>query len=486
MLDWLIPGAVALIIAAAVLIVVIRTARFKPPAAAPAGGYIPDGDTTAAEKLAEAVRVRTVSYIDDAKIDRDAFAQFHALLEKQFPLAHARCEKTVINNYSLVYHLKSDRPERSGKPVLITAHMDVVPVEEGTEGAWTHPPFRGSIADGIVWGRGTLDIKVHLIGVLEALERLLCRGFSPVRDIYFAFGHDEELNGRKGALQIVDYFKNQGLEFDFVLDEGGCVALNVLPGIDAPIALVGVGEKGYANIKLTVTRDGGHSSMPAPHTSLGLLAGGLWRIENHPFKPRLIKPTRDFLMRVGPYMKGLNRVILANLWLFKPVFLSVFGKTQSGSALLRTTIAVTMAQGSPAPNVVPQISSAVVNCRILPGENGGMVLAHFRKTLKNLPVTVEPITMDDPSALSSADSDAFRFVESLIGEFCPGAVVAPYLVMAATDAKKYEPVCQNIFRFTPFIIDIGELGKIHGTNESISVANVNRCVDFFTALLERL
>ena len=301
-----------------------------------------------------------------------------------------------------------------------------------------------------------------------------------------AFGHDEELNGQKGARLIAEYFRSSGLEFDFVLDEGGCVAKNVIPGIDKPIALVGVGEKGYANILLTVSMDGGHSSMPAKHTSLGILAKAICRVETHPFKTRLIAPTRAFLMRIGPHMKGVNHVILANLWLFKPLFLKVFSKMNSGSAMLRTTIAVTMAQGSPAPNVVPQKSTAVVNCRILPGENGNSVVEHFKKTLKGLSVEVAPITMADPSALSPVDSGAFRLIEGLINEFCGDVIVAPYLVMAATDAKKYECVCKNIYRFTPYVIDNKDIETVHSTNESISVVNINRCTAFFTALMERL
>lgn len=472
------------ILSAIILTVIIKTIRFKPAVKSSFSNYADNNDTAGAEKLAQAVSVPTISYIETDKIDWTAFKKFHVFLEKQFPLLHKSCEKTVINGYSLVYHLRSNSPK--GKPILITAHMDVVPVEEGTEDAWNEPPFSGNIKDGMVWGRGTLDIKVHIIGAMEALERLLKKGFSPARDIYMAFGHDEEINGEQGALKIAKYFKEQGLEFDFVLDEGGCAATNILGGIDKPIALVGVGEKGYANIRLTVTQDGGHSSMPAPHTSLGILAEAICRVENHPFKPRLIAVTSDFLKRIGPYMKGINRVILANLWIFKPVFLSVFSKMKSGSALLRTTIAVTMAQGSPAPNVVPQKSSAVVNSRILPGETGEMLMDHFRKALKGLPVELEPINLDEPSKLSPSDSEAFRYVESLIEEFCPGSIVAPYLVMASTDAKKYECVSKNIFRFTPYVVDNDYLEKVHGTNENISVVNVNRCIDFFTALMERL
>lgn len=475
-----------ILLAAVVLIVTIRTRRFRPVESPGVGRYQESAEQAGPEKLAEAIRIPTISYMDEEKIDISSFLQFHALLEAQFPLFHRVCEKTVINNYSLLYRLKSPNPDPSRKPVLITAHMDVVPVEEGTESDWTEPPFSGKITDGMVWGRGTLDTKVHITAAMEALERLLGKGFSPSRDIWFAFGHDEELNGQNGALQMAGYLKSLGLEFDFVLDEGGCVATNVVAGLGKPIALVGIGEKGFANLRLIASQDGGHSSMPARHTSLGILAQAICRIEKHPMKLRLIGPTRSFLMGVGPYMKGLNKVILANLWLFKPLFLSVFSQTNSGSALLRTTAAVTMAQGSPAAGVIPQKSTAVVNCRILPGEDGQQLLEHFKKVLKGLSVTVEPLKLEDPSMQSPSDTPEFRYIESLIGEFCPDAIVAPYLTLAGTDARKYECVSKNIFRFTPYVIDNDDLDKLHGTNECISVANVNRCIDFFEALFERL
>lgn len=438
---------------------------------------------TVAEKLAKAVRVATISQMDETQTDGKTFLQLHALLETMFPLVHQNCEKTVINQYSLLYHYASPYPQADKKPILITAHMDVVPVEPETANEWRYPPFGGDIQEGYVWGRGTLDTKTHFIAAMEALENILQAGNALKRDVYFAFGHDEEINGEAGAMQIVKYLQEQQLQFGFVLDEGGCIVRNVLDGIQAPIGMVGIGEKGFANIRLTVNQDGGHASMPAPHTSLGILAKALCKLEAHPFHPRLTDGTRAFLSRLGPYMQGLNRIILANLWLFQPLFIAVFSRTKTGSALLRTTIAVTMAQGSQAPNVVPQQSSAYINCRILPGENGNDLLTHIRKVLGKLPVMLEPVVLDDPSAISPTDCDAYRFITEQILAVCPDAIVAPYLVMAGTDARKYEAVCDNIYRFTPYLIENDDLSKIHGSNECISVVNVNRCYDFFQKLL---
>jgi carboxypeptidase PM20D1 len=483
-MNWIFP-VLGIPVCAAAVTAVIRTLHLQPPDKPTNVPYIESADPAGAEKLAQAIRIPTISYMDTDRTDYSTFLRFQELLQARFPLIHQYCEKIVVNQYSLIYCLKAGY-EPAGLPILITAHQDVVPVEPGTENDWTEPPFSGTIRDGVLWGRGALDIKIHLIAAMEALERLLQKGFLPKRDIYLAFGHDEEIGGQEGAQRIAEHFKRQGLRFAFVLDEGGCIAANVLPGIETPIAFVGVGEKGYANIQLSVAKDGGHSSMPSPHTSLGILAKAICRMERHPFKPRLIAPSKAFLLRIGPHMKGLNRLILANLWLFQPVFLRVFSKTKAGNALLRTTMAVTMAQGSPAPNVVPQKSTAIVNCRILPGDDEESVLSHFRTVLKGLPVSVKPLYFDEPSSISASSSDSFFQIEETIKAICPEVIVAPYLVMAGTDAKKYEPVADGVYRFSPYLIDNADLAKIHATNESISVVNVNRCIDFFMALMEKL
>lgn len=466
-----------------IIIVAIRSYVFKPKSEDTISDYKPSLDLETAKKLSEAIRLKTISHMNSADTDWKEFEQFQLFLKQQFPQVHSVCTRTVINSYSLSYHWKGRSKDPSLKPILITAHMDVVPVEEDTTDDWLYPAFEGAMKEGYVWGRGTLDIKIHLITALEAVERLIKEGFVPARDVYLAFGHDEELDGMQGAYKIAEYYEKQGLQFEFVLDEGGFVSNNILAGIDKPIGLVGIGEKGFANIKLSVTSDGGHSSMPSKHSSLGILAQALCRLEKHSCRLKLIPPVRQFLKSVGLHMKGINHVILTNLWLFQPLFMKVFSATNTGGALVKTTIAVTMAQGSPAPNIVPQKSSAVINCRILPGETGEDLMKFLSKCLKGLPVKLKPLVLDDPSKISPTDTQSYQKLSSLIRKYCDNAIVLPYLVMASTDARKYESVCDNIYRFTPYIIDAEDTEKIHGTNERISIENINRCVDFFRELI---
>ncbi len=480
-LAVLVVGIIAL-----VAVIAWRTLRFRPATSPRCDPLELAPDLIGAGKLARAVQIRTVSDIDRSKMDMEAFRGYALLLEEMFPLVHSQCGKTIVNDFSLVFHWRTTKPAPSGKPILITAHSDVVPVEPGTEIAWTHDAFSGDIADGRVWGRGTLDTKIHQIAALEAIERLLAAGFSPARDIYLAFGHDEEIGGAEGASKIVEYFRAMGLSFDFMIDEGGIVADGVLEGVRKPIALIGLGEKGFANIRFTVESDGGHSSMPSRHSSLGILAQALCRLESNPLKPRLIAPVRDFLMRIGPEMGLINRIVLSNLWLLKPLFLSVFSKSRVGGAMLRTTTAITMALGSPAPNIMPQRSVAVANFRILPGETGETLMAHLRNTLKGLPIEIVPLLLENPSRISPSECEGFRSIARQVHALYPEAIATPYLVMAGTDARKYESVCSDIYRFTPYRIHNDELGKIHGTNENITIDNVGRCIAFFQGLFQKI
>lgn len=470
------------ILVAVSLILLFNTIRFKPiisNGAEESFGSDIDSDICI-KKLQEAVKIKTISYDDYDLTDWKEFDRYHSFIKNAFPLVHANMDLEIINKYSLLYRWKSGN--ESVKPIMITAHMDVVPVEDGTEDDWTHPAFDGVIDGEYLWGRGTLDTKAHMIAALEAAEQAISKGLSPNRDIYFAFGHDEEVGGTQGATKIASYLEEKGLEFDFILDEGGTVLDGLLEDIDKPIALIGIGEKGYANIKVTVTGDGGHSAMPPKHTALGLLSDVITNIENKQCKLVLTPPIHEFLMRLGPEMKLTNRVILSNLWLFKPLFMKVFSNTKTGNAMLRTTTAVTMSEASVVPNVLPQNASVTCNFRIIPGEDCDTLISHIKEINKGIDIEIDGLRLENPSKISPVDTEAFRLIENNIKTIYNDAIVTPYLVLAGTDARKYEGVCDNIYRFTPYFINNQEMESIHNTNERISLDNIEKCLIFFTNL----
>ncbi|MBN1501729.1 MAG: M20 family peptidase [Spirochaetes bacterium] len=442
----------------------------------------PDIDISrAAEKLSEAVKIPTISYADKSRIDFSRLVEYRNLLKKMFPLLHDALEQTIINDYSLIYKWQASDP--SGKPILLMSHMDVVPVEESTADDWTYAPFSGRIKDGYVWGRGAIDTKVTMISIMESIELLIEKGHVPDRDIYLAFGHDEEIHGFNGGKKIAEYFKEHNVRFEFTIDEGGIITNDSITGVNGMVALVGIGEKGYADLKISVEADGGHASMPSGITALGQLAKVIANLEKHQMKPSLQKPVIYFLKSIAPYMKISSRIIIANLWIFKPLFMKIFLKSKTGNALLRTTTAVTMANAGSAPNVLPQKAYIIVNHRIAPHENIDTLLNHIKSVNKNIPLEIEILKGNNPSKISGIGSSGFNKIAEALHILFKDVIVAPYLVMAATDSRYMEEVSDDVYRFAPILLSRDEISSIHSTNERISVENIKNCIMFFTEII---
>lgn len=464
-------------------IIIIRTISFKPKKFE--NHSIEDMDIDvelAAKRLSNAVQIRTISSSDYKKTDLNEFEIFLNYLKESFPLAYEKLKWERVNSYSLLYKWEGDNKDIL--PALFTAHMDVVPIEDGTDDLWEYPPFSGEIAKGCVWGRGTLDIKIQVIAILEAVENLLKKGFTPKRDIYLAFGHDEEVGGKRGGAEIANLLESRGIRFEFVLDEGGCVTEGMLKDIASPIAVIGIAEKGCANVKLTFNSSGGHSSMPLAHTAVGEISKAVTMLEENQCRLNITEPLKYMLSNLGPHMNFSSRLIISNLWLFSPIFKRAFAKSPSGNALLRTTTAVTMAEGSKEPNVLPQKASATINFRIAPEESGKDVIEHVRKTIENENIKIEVLRLDEPSKVSPVDSYGYGVIEKNVHNIFKDAVVSPYIVLAATDARKYEKVSDNIYRFSPYKIKNTELKAMHGTNEYISLENIENAIRFYIEMFK--
>ena len=436
----------------------------------------------AAERLSGAVQIATITASDPEKADREPFEQFIRYLEQAFPAAHAVLERETVNEYSLLYRWKGR--DEGMKPALLMAHIDVVPVEEGTEQDWQHPPFSGALADGFVWGRGTMDIKNQVVLILEAVEHLLAEGFTPPGDFYLAFGHDEEVRGEDGAFKIAELLQSRGVTFEYVLDEGGAVTIGAMPGVERPIALVGIAEKGYADVRITAEGEAGHSSMPPMHTAAGKIGRAVVDLERKQRPTRINPYLKEMLAYIGPEMKFGLRLVLANLWLFGPLFKAIFKATRAGNALLRTTTAVTILEGGSEPNVLPRKAGAVINYRIAPGESVSELLDHIRGIVGEK-IKLEPLVTTEPSKISPVDSSGFKAIERAVYAIFPEAVTVPYIVMGGTDAIRYEPLCDQIYRFTPMLISSEDLERMHGTNERLSLENVERGVRFYIELFSK-
>ncbi|QRN95240.1 M20 family peptidase [Archangium violaceum] len=433
-----------------------------------------------AEHLAGVLRYRTIS-LSEGPPAAEAFQGLHRYLAETFPLVHQHLAREVVADHSLLYTWKGS--DSSLPPLVLLAHQDVVPVEPSTEGRWTHPPFEGRVADGFVWGRGAMDDKSRLVAQLEAVEALLAEGVVPRRTVYLAFGHDEETHG-EGARALAALLASRGVKAELVLDEGQVVTRGIVPGVTDDVALIGIAEKGGLSVELFTRAGGGHSSMPPPQTTVGVIAGSVSALERHPLPARLEGPARDLFAHLAPEMPFSRRLAFANLWLFRPLVLSQLTRAPSSNALVRTTTAATRISGGVKDNVLPSEARAVVNFRLLPGDSVEEVLAHVRATVNDARVEVRALPDHREASPSSPTStEAYRALARTIRRSFPSTIVAPTLVVGGTDSRFYSAVSANVYRFSPMVVTPEDLERFHGTDERLSVDAWLGMVRFYRELL---
>ncbi len=481
-LAGVLPGVLAaIVVLRAVFVGADRAADIAGPDGAPALLQVDDPDA-AAERLAGAIRIKTIS-IENAPFRAAEFAQLRDHLERNFPLAHRALERQTIAEHSLLYTWRGSAEDATNlKPILILAHQDVVPV--GIDQQWEQPPFRGTVVDGYIWGRGTLDMKAGLVGVFEAIERLLAQGYRPERTIYLALGHDEERTGLEGAGAIAQYFRERGVSFDMIQDEGMIIADGLVPGVTRNAALIGIAQKGEGSLELTVSGDSGHSSMPPRHTTVGILASAISRIEANPMPASLSGPTELLFESLAGEMGFGNRLIFANLWLFSPLVRSIMeGKNQT-NASIRTTLAATMARGSAKDNILPARAVGVVNMRIHPRDSIADVVEHVTRVVDDERVRIRVMEgAQEPSRVSPVDSEQYALYRRSIHEVFPDVASAPALFIAIADSRHFKDLSKNIYRFQPMVMKSEDLARIHGVNERISIDAYTRYIQFYGQLI---
>ncbi|MCA9704562.1 MAG: M20 family peptidase [Myxococcales bacterium] len=438
-----------------------------------------------AERLAAAVRIRSISPRPEHPEYPERAAAMRALhehLRQQYPRVHQALEREVVAELSLLYRWPGSDP--AAAPILLLAHMDVVPVEPGTEADWTRPPFSGDIVDGVVWGRGTMDDKAGVVGLMSAVERLLEEGFVPTRTIVIALGHDEEIGGEAGAGAMARVLEQRGQRFAFVLDEGGAIVSEAIPGLDREAAMVGVAEKGLANIELSLEDEGGHSSMPPPRGAIGRLAEAVRRLEDEPMPARSDGPTRMMLEGLAPHMRTDMRIVLSNLWLLSPVIERVLASRPATNATLRTTIVPTIVDAGVAANVLPSQATATLNARILPGQTVQDVLEHVRAVVDDPGIEVRcPEDCWEPSEVSSPQGEGYQVVRRAIAHVFPEAVTVPFLVVGATDSRHYAGLTDQTYRFLPLRMRAADRKRMHGTDEQNTVQGIADAVRFYMAVV---
>lgn len=472
--------AIVLALVAAVAINTLRQGS-KQLEVAPAEPVAVDANAAAA-RLAGALRFQTISSYESPDQNAAEFAKLHAYLQETYPKAHAVLKREVVGGYSLLYAWEGTDPKAA--PILLMAHQDVVPISPGTEKAWQVPPFDGVIKDGFVWGRGAWDDKGNLLAIMEAVELLASNGFRPRQTVYLAFGHDEEVSGQRGAGAMAQLLKSRGVRLGFVLDEGLVITEGLIKGLDKPVALVGVAEKGYVTVFLKHTAPPGHASMPPRTTAIGTMSAALTRIENAQFPAAIGGVAREMFATIAPEMRLANRVLLSNLWLFGPLVRRELEKGPSTNAMLRTTTALTIVQAGNKDNVLPGSIEAAVNFRLLPGDTQAGVVAHVKEAIANDAISVTPFAGNaEPSRVSAVDAPAYRLLNRTLREVFPGTLVAPGLMIGGTDSRHFEAVSENVYRFSPVHALPEDLPRFHGTDERIAVKNYAQLIAFYHRLL---
>jgi carboxypeptidase PM20D1 len=437
--------------------------------------------------LSQAIAIKTISNPDNSKVDWGEFEKFHDFLEKEYPLTHKTLKREKISQAALLYTWQGTNPDLDG--IALLSHQDVVPISAGTENDWEHPAFEGYNDGEFIWGRGALDMKNHLICVMEAVETLLEEGYTPERTVYLCFGHNEEIvaGANNGAHDIMKTLKSRGIRLDSTLDEGGAIIpANVKGILQGNLAGVGIAEKGYADFKVTVKAKGGHSSQPPVHTAAGEIADVVKDLENHQFKCEMLPSVFNLFSLVGKRTSFPARMIMCNLKILKPVFFAVMKAFPPAATFIRTTTACTMLEASPAANVLPQNASVTINFRQLPGTTLKDTEEHIRKVVKNKNIEIELLKGKEASKVSPTDTKAFKTIEKLAHQISNDNIVVPFLVMGGTDSYHYEEITDNLYRFAPFTVDASLMLTTHSTNERIPIAQLKNGVTFFKRYIKEM
>lgn len=442
----------------------------------------------AVDRLSGGIKIPTISQMNSNSIDYTHFVNFNRYLRREFPKVFDTLDSFVINKHSLILKWGGAQPLK--KPILLMAHMDVVPIDEQSLDQWTYPPFGGKADEEIIWGRGTMDCKGNLFAIMESVDHLLSAGFQPTQTIFIAFGHDEEIGGNEGAKKSAEYFSKNGISFDFILDEGGGITSGKSFGIEKPVAFVAVSEKGYMTLELVARGTGGHSSMPKKETTIGILANAITKLQANPLPARLGGATKQMFQAIGAEMKLLPRIIMGNQWLFEGLIERIFSASPAGNAVIRTTTAPTIISAGVKDNVIPAQAKAIVNFRLIPGDSADGVIQMVKETINDDRVEVrqpEGLFGSEPAPVSDPTSIQFKQLTQKIYDVFPDVVVVPGISPGGTDTKHFLDLSPNIFRFSGLgKTDDSDMKRIHGIDERISIKAYEKGIQFYIHLMESL
>lgn len=460
-------------------VVLFNTFRFNKLSPVKESMAITGISDSAAQHLSEAIQIKTVSFGDTLAIDTTEFVKFRAFMETTYPLLHQQLPRQIISEFSYIFTWKGK--DTTLAPWVLMAHMDVVPVEVVAENKWTVPSFSGIIKGDTIWGRGAVDDKASVVGIMEAAEQLLKEKYQPQRTIYLCFGHDEEISGKRGAAKIAEWFIKNKIKPQLVVDEGGQVDTERFKELGRPVAVIGVGEKGYVNIDLTVEIPGGHSSMPFPETSIDVLNKAIEKIRAKQMPAIITPPVQELLYRVVAGSSFVNRMALSNQWLFKGILISQLEKDKGTNALIHTTLVPTIVKAGIKDNVIPSVAKATFNSRILPGQTSDDVVNFVKQAINDERVQVkkQTISLMEPSAITATSHPMFQKIEDAVYKTVPQVLVSPYLMIGATDSRYFRSFSDAVLNFAP----MKDAKGFHGIDERIGINDLKSMIFFYRLLM---
>ncbi len=433
--------------------------------------------------LSKAIQIKTVSYQEQKRDDQE-FEKFKNFVKVSFPMVHKQLELQFLNQFTFLYKWKGKKPELP--PIVMMGHHDVVPAEEKE---WEVPPFEGTIKDNYLYGRGAIDDKITVMGLLQAVEYLLEKGFQPERTIYFSFGHDEEIGGIEGAKAVVEFLENQKISPLFVFDEGGAITVEMVPGISKPVAMIGIAEKGYFSIELISSGKGGHSSTPSKETAITKLIEALYNINQNPFPLDITEVQKQMLYHLAEEFPFTQKLAIANLAIMKPILIQLLSQSDSGRATLQTTMTPTILKSGVKENIIPTEARAVINFRILPGQTTEDIKNKIKKIVpEDIQIRELPFG-SPPSPISKIEGDdgmGFTLIARTLKTINPEIIYAPYLVLGATDSRYFSKISNNIYRFIPIYLKEEDMKRMHGNNERISLDSIQTALKFYILFLGNL
>ena len=441
----------------------------------------PEGNMQYAAVLKQMVDCKTVWQKDGENAEE--YQRFYRIVAECFPNLHSRAKRLTLGDGCFFYVIAGKNPQKN---ILLMSHHDVV---DGGEG-WDTDPFCATEKDGVLWGRGTVDTKTPLFAELQAAEELLSEGYDfEGMTLYIGSSHNEEVSG-DGMVLAAECFRQQGIRFDVILDEGGAITTGMIPGVNAKSAVVAVHEKGRHLYRCTLRESSeGHGGLnPTSGSPVATLSQFVTRVSKSKiFKASFAPEVKATFTRHAPYMAFPLNLVFGNFTLFSPIIKKIMAKIPQASAMISTGITFTAfhAGSQDFPQMKAKEAEVHMFLRCVREEDLQREMNEIGQIADEYGVEIQEVLRDYCRPSSFSDRP-FQVLEQILHENFPDVIVAPFLLTAGTDARRFTDIADSILRFAPIDLNKQQFSSIHGKNENITIQNIGQCVLFYKDFIRQI